>query len=78
MRLYVASEEPVPRHEAAVHSQCSEVLFETLVHYQENNLKVEAGMIFFPLRSIYYILTMGLLKSYYPQYKLDMAKLVCH
>jgi len=33
---------------------------------------------FFPLRSIYYILTMGLLKGYYPQYKLDMAKLVCH
>jgi len=78
MWLYVALEEPVPWHEAAVHGQCSEVLFETLAHYQENNLEVEAGMIFFPLHSIYYILTMGLLKGYYPQYKLDMAKLVCH
>ncbi|KAI6022258.1 hypothetical protein BKA83DRAFT_94048, partial [Pisolithus microcarpus] len=56
MRLYVALEEPVPRHEVAIQGQCSEVLFEVLAHYEEKNLEVEAG--------------------YYPQYKLDMAKLI--
>ncbi|KAI5993245.1 hypothetical protein EDD15DRAFT_2367512 [Pisolithus albus] len=56
MRLYVALEEPVPRHEVAIQGQCSEILFEVLAHYEEKNLEVEAG--------------------YYPQYKLDMAKLI--
>ncbi|KAI5988730.1 hypothetical protein EDD15DRAFT_2371063 [Pisolithus albus] len=43
MRLYVALEEPVPRHEVAIQGQCSEILFEVLAHYEEKNLEVEAG-----------------------------------
>ncbi|KIK13439.1 hypothetical protein PISMIDRAFT_118883, partial [Pisolithus microcarpus 441] len=54
--LYVALEEPVPCHEVAIQGQCSKILFEVLVHYEENSLEVEA--------------------RYYPQYKLDMARLI--
>ena len=36
---------PFPRIESAIDNQCSEVLFETIAHYEDNQLEVEAGTV---------------------------------
>ncbi|KIK12319.1 hypothetical protein PISMIDRAFT_18824 [Pisolithus microcarpus 441] len=71
MQLYVALEEPVPHHEVAMQGQCSKILFEVLVHYEENSLEVEAG-ISSPSSLVSLLLICILFKGYYLQYKLDM------
>ncbi|KIJ65319.1 hypothetical protein HYDPIDRAFT_28030 [Hydnomerulius pinastri MD-312] len=47
MRLYIATEELFLWIEVTVDGQCSEVLIETIVHYEQNNFEVEAG--YYPL-----------------------------
>ncbi|KAI6013899.1 hypothetical protein EDC04DRAFT_2609133 [Pisolithus marmoratus] len=73
--LYVALEEPIPQHEGATQGQCSEVLFEVLAHYEEKNLEVEASISFLSSLFLPFLIHV-LFKSYYPQYKLDMVKLI--
>ncbi|KAI5989501.1 hypothetical protein EDD15DRAFT_2198461 [Pisolithus albus] len=46
MRLHVATEEPFLRLETAVDGQCSEIIIELVVKYQEDGSELEAG--FYP------------------------------